>query len=114
MKNYSKSVIRAMIVLWFLGAAFGAGVVVVQLVQSFLSGSPYTTTVINLPELLSYIGMPVSGAIVGYLAKSAFENREKIRVNPGYTEQQYCGQNYDESKQGEMNGGHEYEQEYFG
>lgn len=85
MKNFSKGVIRGMIGLWFGGAAFGAVVVVVQLVQSFISGSPYTQTVVNLPELLSYIGMPVSGAIVGYLAKSAFENREKIKNNPGYT-----------------------------
>jgi hypothetical protein len=84
MKNFSKTVIRGMILLWFGGAAFGAVVVVVQLIQSFISGSPYSQTVVNLPELLSYIGMPVSGAIVGYLAKSAFENREKIKNNPGY------------------------------
>lgn len=84
MKNFSKTVIRGMILLWFAGAAFGAAVVVVQLIQSFISGSPYSQTVVNLPELLSYIGMPVSGAIVGYLAKSAFENREKIKNNPGY------------------------------
>ena len=84
MKNFSKTVIRGMILLWFSGAAFGAVVVVVQLIQSFISGSPYSQTVVNLPELLSYIGMPVSGAIVGYLAKSAFENREKIKNNPGY------------------------------
>lgn len=73
-----------MIVLWFVGAGFGAAVVIVQLVQSFISGSPYSSTIVNLPELLNYIGMPVSGAIVGYLAKSAFENREKIKSNPGY------------------------------
>lgn len=84
MKNFSKSVIRAMVILWFVGAAFGAAVVAVQLVQSFLSGSPYSAAVVNLPELLNYIGMPVSGAIVGYLAKSAFENKEKIKQNPGY------------------------------
>ena len=84
LKNFSKSVIFAMISVWFAGAAFGAAVVVVQLVQSFISGSTYSTTVIHLPELLNYIGMPVSGAIVGYLAKSAFENREKIKNNPGY------------------------------
>ena len=84
MKNFSKIVIRAMIVLWFCGAFFGGAVVIVQLAQSFLNGSPYSQTIVNLPELLSYIGMPVSGAIVGYLAKSAFENREKIKNNPGY------------------------------
>lgn len=76
-----------MIALWFVGAVFGAAVVVVQLVMSFVAGSPYTSTVVNLPELLNYIGMPVSGAVVGYLAKSAFENREKIKNNPGYQEE---------------------------
>ena len=86
MKNYSKRVIRLMIALWFVGAVFGAAVVVVQLIQSFMSGSPYSQIVVNLPELLNYIGMPVSGAVIGYLAKSAFENREKIKNNPGYEE----------------------------
>ena len=85
LKTFSKTVIYAMVAVWFAGAAFGAAVVVVQVVQSFISGSPYSSTVVNLPELLNYIGMPVSGAIVGYMAKSAFENREKIKNNPGYT-----------------------------
>lgn len=84
MKNYSKAVVKSMITLWFIGAGFGAAVVVVQLIMAFVAGSPYTTTVINLPELLNYIGLPVSGAIIGYLAKSAFENKEKIKQNPGY------------------------------
>jgi hypothetical protein len=39
---------------------------------------------IHLPELLTYIGAPVGGGILGYLLKSAFENREKIRQNPDY------------------------------
>lgn len=84
MKNYSKSVVKSMIILWFIGAVFGAAVVVVQLVAVLVADSSYTAVAVNLPELLSYIGMPVSGAIVGYLAKSAFENREKIKNNPGY------------------------------
>ena len=73
-----------MIVLWFIGAAFGAGVVIAELVMAFVAGSPYTSTVIHIPDLLNYIGIPMSCAIAGYLAKSAFENREKIRQNPGY------------------------------
>ena len=84
MKNYSKTVVKWMIVLWFIGAAFGAGVVVAELVMAFVAGSPYTSTVIHIPDLLNYIGIPMSCAIAGYLAKSAFENREKIRQNPGY------------------------------
>lgn len=90
MKNiweYSKKKIDMMLKLWFVGAGFGAAVVIVELVMAFIAGSPYVSTMIHLPELLSYIGMPVSGAIVGYLAKSAFENREKIKQNPDYRDE---------------------------
>ena len=34
---------------------------------------------VHLPELLTYIGAPVGGGILGYLLKSAFENKEKIK-----------------------------------
>lgn len=84
LKQYSKCIIKSMIILWFIGAAFGGAIVVVELVNSFISQS-YGTTV-HLPELLNYIGMPVSGGIVGYLLKSAFENKEKIKQNPNYDE----------------------------
>lgn len=84
MKNFSKWVVKAMIVVWFLGAAFGAIVVTAQLILSFTSDSIYSAPMINISDLLNYIGMPVSGAIIGYLVKSAFENKEKIKSNPGY------------------------------
>ena len=60
-----------MIALWFAGALFGAVVVVVQLTRT-----DYT---VSIDILLNYIGMPMTGGIVGYLVKSAFENREKIK-----------------------------------
>lgn len=86
MKNlteYSKKIIHRMIVLWFLGAVFGAAVIVVELIATLDGTDGYTAAlVVHLPELLAYIGAPVGGGIVGYLLKSAFENREKIRVMP--------------------------------
>ncbi len=85
-QQYSKRIIKSMIILWFIGAAFGGAIVIMELINSFTTQS-YGTTV-HLPELLSYIGMPVSGGIVGYLLKSAFENKEKIKQNPNYDDYQ--------------------------
>lgn len=83
MKNlteYSKRIIHRMIVLWFLGAVFGAAVIVVEVIATLIGTDGYTVALtVHLPELLAYIGAPVGGGIVGYLLKSAFENREKIR-----------------------------------
>jgi hypothetical protein len=73
-----------MIVLWFIGAVFGALVVVAELAVLFFDKDFGGIITVHLPELLSYIEIPMSCAIAGYLAKSAFENREKIKNNPGY------------------------------
>ena len=35
---------------------------------------------VSLDSLLTYIGAPMGCGIAGYLAKSAFENREKIKA----------------------------------
>ena len=69
--EFSKRTICAMTVLWFIGAAVGIAAVIVQ-----LAGGSYS---VQLDSLLNYIGMPMTGGIVGYMAKSALENREKIR-----------------------------------
>ena len=63
-REFSKRVIFAMTLLWFLGAIFGA--ISVWRTQS------------DLPCLLEYIGNPMSIGILGYLLKSAFENKTKI------------------------------------
>ena len=63
-KEFSKRVIVSMALLWFLGAIFGA--VCVWRTQT------------DLPSLLEYIGNPMSVGILGYLLKSAFENKTKI------------------------------------
>jgi hypothetical protein len=76
-----------MVALWFVGAVFGAVVITVELVATLAGVDGYAMAItIHLPELLTYIGAPVGGGILGYLLKSAFENREKIRQNPDYLE----------------------------
>ena len=66
LKEFSKKVVAGMILLWFLGAFFA---VVVILKQGY-----------GLEALLNYIGMPMGAGVVGYLLKSAFENKEKIKT----------------------------------
>ena len=77
-KQYSKRVISAMVLAWFAGIAFGRGVVVWQMIRA--------PDAVSLDSLLTYIGAPMGCGIAGYLAKSAFENREKIKAKyiPGY------------------------------
>ena len=70
-KEYSKKILTAMIVLWFLGALLGFAVVIVQLQRADM--------MVNLSDLLLYIGAPMTGGIVSYMLKSAFENKEKIK-----------------------------------
>lgn len=65
MKEFSKRIIVAMTVLWFIGAVYG-GVLVLR--------SGY-----GLESLLDYIGEPMRIGILAYLLKSGFENREKIK-----------------------------------
>lgn len=64
-REFSKRVIVAMTLLWFLGAAYGAVIV--------------WTNGYGLEALLDYVGQPMAGGILGYMAKSALENREKIK-----------------------------------
>lgn len=79
-KQYSKRVVSAMVLAWFAGIAFGMGVVVWQMIRA--------PDAVSLDSLLTYIGAPMGCGIAGYLAKSAFENREKIRSKyiPEYDE----------------------------
>ena len=70
-KQYSKRVVTAMIVAWFIGIAFGMAVIVWQMIRA--------PDAVSLDSLLTYIGAPMGCGIAGYLAKSAFENREKIK-----------------------------------
>lgn len=72
-REYSKRVVTAMIVAWFVGIAFGIAVVICQLIRA--------PDVVAIDSLLTYIGAPMGCGIAGYLAKSAFENREKIKAH---------------------------------
>ena len=71
MKEFSKRVILMLTGAWFLCAVLGIAVVAVQLVRG-----DYGT---SLSELLLYVGAPMTGGIVSYMLKSAYENKEKIR-----------------------------------
>ena len=79
-KQYSKRVVTAMIVAWFVGIAFGMCVIVFQMIRA--------PDAVSIDSLLTYIGAPMGCGIAGYLAKSAFENREKIKAQyiPEYDE----------------------------
>lgn len=79
-KEYSKKIINLMIVLWFAGAAFGAIIIAVEIIATLALVDGFSMAItIHLPEWLAYIGAPITGGIVGYLIKSAMENKEKIR-----------------------------------
>ena len=79
-KQYSKRVVAEMIIAWFVGIAFGMAVIVWQMIRA--------PDAVSLDGLLTYIGAPMGCGIDGYLAKSAFENREKIKAKyiPEYDE----------------------------
>lgn len=77
-REFSKRVIAAIICLWFFVAVFGIAVLLYQ-----LSRSPEYVT---LDSLYAFVGAPVGGGIVGYLVKSALENKEKIKNNNPQTE----------------------------
>ena len=70
-KEYSKKIIRLMVILWFVGALFGMAVVIVQLCTDSYN--------VSIDAVMNYIGMPVGGGIVSYMLKSAWENKEKIK-----------------------------------
>lgn len=73
LKQYSKRVVSAMVLAWFAGIAFGMGVIIWQMIRA--------PDAVSLDVLLTYIGAPMGCGLVGYLAKSAFENKEKIKQN---------------------------------
>ena len=73
LKEYSKRVLAAIIVLWFVGAIYGMIFGIVQMVVC--------PEVASISDLLVYIGAPMSCGVVSYLIKSALENKTKIQKN---------------------------------
>lgn len=75
--TFAKRSIYAMLVLWVIGAIYGMFYCLAELVISaFLPGN-----VVHLPELLAYLGGPVSCGLIGYLAKSAMESNQAMKQN---------------------------------
>nr|DAP05429.1 MAG TPA: hypothetical protein [Caudoviricetes sp.] len=73
LKEYSKRVLAAIIILWFIGAIYGMIFGIVQMI--------ICPEVASISDLLVYIGAPMSCGVVGYLIKSALENKTKIQKN---------------------------------
>ena len=97
LKECSKRVLALMIALWFIGAAFGSVVIVIELAATLIGSGEYSIALtVHLPELLTYIGAPMTGGIIGYLIKSAMENREKIKKNDEYFLNSIPNENPDE------------------
>lgn len=66
--QFSKRCLAAMILLWFAGAIFGACVVAWQAASGSIAA---------LGDLLLYISAPMTGGIVSYMIKSAWEKQPK-------------------------------------
>ena len=71
LKEFSKKALAAMIVLWFIGAAVVIGVVLTQVARGDLT--------VSTTDLTTYICTPMTGGVLGYMLKSAVENKEKIK-----------------------------------
>lgn len=67
--QFSKRCLGAMIVLWFIGAIFGIGVVALQVLRGDMT--------VSIGDVLMYIGAPMTGGIVSYMIKSALEDKHK-------------------------------------
>ncbi len=69
--RFSKRVITAIVVFWFVVGIWGMFIITYQLFT--------TPELINLEVILGgYVGAPMGYGLVGYFVKSALENRKKI------------------------------------
>lgn len=71
LQEYSKRCIAAIIALWFIVAIYGMWIECIQLLNN--------PEMVSLDGLFGYVGIPMTGGIVGYLIKSAMENKIKIK-----------------------------------
>lgn len=79
MKEFSKWFIRVAVFTWIVGALFGAGIIVVELYVAIVK--EFSPISIDLTGYLMYIATPLTGGVLGYMGKAAFENKEKIKQN---------------------------------
>lgn len=70
-REYSKRLLTGLVIAWFAGMLYGMVFCLLQWRET-----PDNT---SIAELLTYIGAPMSCGVVGYLIKSAMENRIKLR-----------------------------------
>ncbi|HPK52827.1 MAG TPA: hypothetical protein PK114_00105 [Smithellaceae bacterium] len=75
--EFSKKVVKLSVILWVCGAVYGALFNAIQLYIA-ATAEQYVTVNIDLTGYLMYVAVPLTGGIIGYMAKAAFENREKI------------------------------------
>ena len=71
--RFSKKCITAMIILWFVAALTCICVVTTQLVRGDMS--------VNTSDLVTCVGMPLTGGVLGYMIKSALEDNAKKKEN---------------------------------
>lgn len=76
--RFSKKCITAMIILWFVTALTCAGVVLIQLYRGDVT--------VNTSDLVMLVGAPITGGILGYMVKSAFEEDRDKNKNQDTTE----------------------------
>lgn len=76
-REFSKNFVGVLCLLWIAGALYGMVIVWRDNTQ--------------LSYLLDYIGQPMTVGVVGYLAKAAFENREKIKNSAANQQQDEPG-----------------------
>ncbi|MBQ8837284.1 MAG: hypothetical protein IJ002_07250 [Clostridia bacterium] len=67
--RFSKKCLCAMIVLWFIAALVCAVVVAVQLIRGDMA--------VNTGDLVTCVGIPMTGGVIGYMIKSAVEDNTK-------------------------------------
>ena len=70
-REFSKRLLTGLVIAWFAGMLYGMIFCMLQ-----WRATPDNT---SIAELLTYIGAPRSCGVVGYLIKSAMENRIKLR-----------------------------------
>ncbi len=84
--QFCKIFLAAMFVVWLVGAIYLINIVKAEL--ALQAEYPNSGIEVHVPEVATYMGAPLGGGVVGYFAKAAIENHEKIKQNPNYDEYQ--------------------------
>ena len=83
-RQYSKRILTTMCNIWIAGAWIGCGMVTLQLIANIIIGLQTGGMVlVDLSAYFGYIGGPMLGGIVGYLVKSALEEKANKRKDEG-------------------------------